>query len=154
MKTVGNVFWLLFRLAYFLSNLFKCRLPLNSPYWYKKSKNKMYSIFLICITVVEKCKTNHDSENKITNYKCKCKSKKQNNKSENTMTNSKTKQQVRKHNDKSDKPEEVGIVWDSAIGLGIDYSPLTGRDICQSRYTEPEEEQQSQLNHQLQWCRW
>ncbi len=50
------------------------------------------------------------------------------------MTNPKTKQQVRKHNDKSDKPEEVGIVWDSAIGLGIDYSPLTGRDICQSRY--------------------
>ncbi len=50
------------------------------------------------------------------------------------MTNPKTKQQVRKHNDKLDKPEEVGIVWDSAIGLGIDYSPLTGRDICQSRY--------------------
>ncbi len=49
------------------------------------------------------------------------------------MTNPKTKQQVRKHNDKSDKPEEVGIVWDSAIGLGIDYSLLTGRDICQSR---------------------
>ncbi len=54
-------------------------------------------------------------------------------KSENTMTNPKTKQ-IRKHNDKSDKPEEVGIVWDGAIGLGIDYSPLTGRDICQSRY--------------------
>ncbi len=50
------------------------------------------------------------------------------------MSNSKTKKQVRKNNDKSDKPEEVGIVWDSAIGLGIDYSPLTGRDICQSRY--------------------
>ncbi len=49
------------------------------------------------------------------------------------MTNPKTKQQVRKHNDKSDKPEEVGIVWDSAIGLGIDYSLLTGGDICQSR---------------------
>ncbi len=37
-------------------------------------------------TVAEKCKTNHDSENKITNYKRKCKSKKQN-KSENTTTN-------------------------------------------------------------------
>ncbi len=30
-------------------------------------------------TVAEKCKTNHDSENKITNYKRKCKSKKQTN---------------------------------------------------------------------------
>ncbi len=45
------------------------------------------------------------------------------------------KKQVRKHNDISDKPEEIGIVWDSAIGLRIDYSPLTGRDICQSRCT-------------------
>ncbi len=44
------------------------------------------------------------------------------NKSENTMTNSKTKQQVRKHNNKSDKPEKVGTVWGSAIGLGIDDS--------------------------------
>ncbi len=66
------------------------------------------------------------------------------------MTNPKTKQQVKKHNDKSDKPEEVGIVWDSAIGLGIDYSPLTGWDICQSRCTEPEEAQQRELKHQLQ----
>ncbi len=96
--------------------------------------SKQNSKHVIC-TVAEKCKTNHDSENKIRNYKRKCKSKKQ---------------WFRKHND---KPEEVGIVWDSAIGLGIDYSLLTGQDICQSRCTEPEE-QQSQLNHQLQWCRW
>ncbi len=110
--------------------------------------------------VDDKCKTNHNYENKIINYKRKCKSKKQNNKfrkhnnySENIITSQKTqwqirkqKQQVRKHNGKSDKPEEVGIVWDSAIGLGIDYSLLTGRDICQSRYRknqkkpeEPEE---------------
>ncbi len=57
-----------------------------------------------CCMVAEKCKTNHDSENKITNYKRKWKSKKQitirktqqqsrkhYNQSENTMTNSKTK---------------------------------------------------------------
>ncbi len=42
-------------------------------------------------TVAYKCKTKHNSENKITNYKRKCKYKKQNNNSENTMTNSKTK---------------------------------------------------------------
>ncbi len=41
-------------------------------------------------TVAYKCKTNHNSENKITNYKRKCKSKKQNNNSENTTTIPKT----------------------------------------------------------------
>ncbi len=41
-------------------------------------------------TVAYKCKTNHNSENKITNYKCKCKYKKQNNNSENTTTIPKT----------------------------------------------------------------
>ncbi len=110
-------------------------------------------------TVAEKYKTNPDSENKITNYKRKSKKnkqirkhnnnseniitsqktqwqiRKQNNKSENTTTNLKTKQQFRKHNDNSDKPEKVCIVWGSAIGLGIDDSPLTGRDSCQSRCT-------------------
>ena len=42
------------------------------------------------------------------------------------MTNPKTKQHVTKHNDKSDKPEEVGIVWDSAIGLGLLTDDWTG----------------------------
>ncbi len=39
-----------------------------------------------------------------------------NNNSENTTKIQKTLLQVRKHND---NPEEVGIVWDSATGLGI-----------------------------------
>ncbi len=73
-----------------------------------------------------------NSKNKIS-QKTQRQIRKQNNKPENTTTNPKTKQQVRKHNDKSDKPEEVGIVSDSAIGLGIDYSLLTGQNICQSR---------------------
>ncbi len=38
------------------------------------------------------------------------------------------------------KPKEVSIVWDSAIGLGIDYSPLTARDIGQSRWRWTAEE--------------
>ncbi len=69
--------------------------------------------------MAEKCKTNHDSENKMkiinANKKKTLKNiRKHNNikhynKSENTMTNLKTKQ-VRKHNDKSDKPENVGKV--------------------------------------------
>ncbi len=46
-------------------------------------------------TVAEKCKTNHDSENKITNYKRKCKSKKQNNNPENIITSQKTQGQIR-----------------------------------------------------------
>ncbi len=85
---------------------------------------------------------NNDSENKITHYKHKCKPKKNlNNNSENIISSQKTQWQFQKqynkseNNDKSDKPKEVGIVWDSAIGLGIDYSPLTARDICQSRCT-------------------
>ncbi len=41
-------------------------------------------------TVAEKGKTNHDSENKITNYKHKCKSKKLNNNSERTIVIQKT----------------------------------------------------------------
>ena len=42
------------------------------------------------ITVAVKGKTDYNSENKITNYKRKCKSKKQNNNSENTTTIQKT----------------------------------------------------------------
>ncbi len=64
------------------------------------------------------------------------------------MKNLKTKLQVRKHNDKLDKPEEVGIAWDSAIGLGIDYSlcwldeTSVNQDVQEER-----EEQQSQLTY-------
>ncbi len=104
--------------------------------------------------MAEKRKTNPDSENKITNYKrkCKCKKKKKNGKHnnnseniiksqiyimyyvyivrkhndkfENTRTNLKTKQQFWKHNDNSDKPEKVGIVWGSAKWISIDNKGL------------------------------
>ncbi len=80
-------------------------------------------------------KHNNNLENIITSQKTQWQIRKQNNKSENTTTNLKTKQQVIKHNDKSDKPEKVDTVWGSAIGLGINVSPLTGRDSCQSRCT-------------------
>ncbi len=66
--------------------------------------------------MAEKSKTNHDSENKITNYKCK-----------------KKKKQLRKHYNKSENTTTNQT--NQKRGLGIDYSPLTGRDICQSRCT-------------------
>ncbi len=59
-------------------------------------------------TVAYKCKTKHNSENKITNYKRKCKYKKQNNNSEtqwqirNKITSQKTQWQIRKQNNKSE----------------------------------------------------
>ncbi len=37
-----------------------------------------------------------------------------------------------KSQNKIDKSEKVGIVRDNVIVLGIDHSPLTGRDICKA----------------------
>ncbi len=55
------------------------------------TKTYLITVHKQFIMVVEKCKTNHDSENKITNYQCKSKTKQQSrkhyNKSENTTTN-------------------------------------------------------------------
>ncbi len=71
------------------------------PHFQVFNKGAHYSLIAVSLvlalktTVAEKCKTNHNSENKITNYKRKCKSKKKkirkhNNNSENIITSQKT----------------------------------------------------------------
>ncbi len=94
-------------------------------------------------TVAEKCKTNHNSENKITNYKRKRKSKKHNNNPENIITSQKTQRQIRQTG--RGRYSLRQRYWFGNRLLTADWT----RHLSIKVQEEPEEAQQSLLNHQM-----